>query len=62
MTERFLNVILFPGFPAHAAAEAAVLLAQGLAPAGFDPARLAHYQVEIWTEPHGFFLRFWGNP
>ena len=34
------------GFPAHAAAEAAVLLAQGLAPASYDPAMLAHYQVK----------------
>ena len=28
------------------AAEAAVLLAQGLAPASYDPAMLAHYQVK----------------
>jgi hypothetical protein len=42
------------GFPAHAAAEAAVLLAQGLAPAGMDQARFAHYQVN-----DGLALSFW---
>jgi hypothetical protein len=38
------------GFPAHAA----VLLAQGLAPAGMDQARFAHYQVN-----DGLALSFW---
>merc|ERR1711862_719837 len=35
-----------PGFNAHAAAEAAVLFAQGRAPANLSPGELAHYQAE----------------
>ena len=41
--------ILFPhrpGFNAHAAAETAVLLAQGRSPVNLSPGRLAHYQAE----------------
>merc|ERR1711981_456826 len=34
------------GFPAHAAAEAAVLLQQGRAPAGLSAGELAHFQAE----------------
>ena len=39
------------GFPGHAAAEAAVLLAQGRVPAGLDAGRLAHFQVKyhVWN-------------
>merc|ERR1711981_807105 len=35
-----------PGFQAHAAAEAAVLLQQGRAPAGLSAGELAHFQAE----------------
>ena len=35
-----------PGFNSHAAAEAAVLAAQGRAPANLNAADLAHYQAE----------------
>merc|ERR1712122_372878 len=35
-----------PGFNEHAAAEAAVLFAQGRAPANLSPAELQHYQAE----------------
>ena len=35
-----------PGFNSHAAAETAVLLAQGRAPANLSPGELAHYQAE----------------
>merc|ERR1711875_196557 len=34
------------GFPAHAAAESAVLLSQGRLPAGLDAGHLAHFQAE----------------
>merc|ERR1712098_273078 len=34
------------GFPAHAAAESAVLLSQGRVPAGLDAGHLAHFQAE----------------
>ena len=36
-----------PGFNEHAAAEAAVLFAQGRAPANLSPAELSHYQVRL---------------
>ncbi len=53
----------FVGFPAHAAAEAAVLLAQGLAPAGTDPAFFAHYQVNSVADPLPFsWPRVWPLP
>ena len=35
-----------PGFNDHAAAEAAVLFAQGRAPANLSPGEFAHYQAE----------------
>ena len=35
-----------PGFNAHAAAETAVLLAQGRVPANLSHGELAHYQAE----------------
>ena len=47
--QRFKSVDIFllrPGFNAHAAAEAAVLFAQGRAPANLSPGELAHYQAE----------------
>merc|ERR1712059_34011 len=34
------------GFPAHFAAEQAILLSQGRTPAGLDAGRLAHFQAE----------------
>merc|ERR1719394_1723949 len=37
---------VLPGADAHAAAEAAVLFAQGRAPANLSPGELAHYQAE----------------
>merc|ERR1712018_681845 len=37
---------VLPGADAHAAAEAAILFAQGRAPANLSPGELAHYQAE----------------
>ena len=47
-TEKPVNNDFFsrPGFNEHAAAEAAVLFAQGRAPANLSPAELQHYQAE----------------